>query len=379
MRYLTELVKADLEQKMVFIGGPRQVGKTTLALSFLGAKPPLKAPFPPSYVNWDFIQDKEALIRGEIPEGSLLILDEIHKYGHWRNLVKGIFDKYRGQKKILVTGSARLDYYSKGGDSLVGRYHYYRLHPFSLGEFDNGYTQSSFEQLFEFSGFPEPLFAKSKRIHRRWQIDRLRKVIAEDLASLERVNEVSHLEVLISALPKRVGSPLSLNALREDLNVSHESIKRWLGILENLYVGFSIMPYGSDKIRAVKKEKKFYFWDWTQCKDNGSRFENLVACQLLKFCHLRQDWDGIEMELRYIRDRSGKEVDFVVLEDGIPLFAVECKWKKDQLDPNIKYFSERLPEIPIFYQVNSGTKEFGHGPRIKVCPFPVFCKQNNMP
>ena len=379
MRYLAELVKKDLEHKMVFIGGPRQVGKTTLALSFLGAKPPLKAPFPPTYINWDFVQDKEALVRGEVPDGDLLILDEIHKYGHWRNLVKGIFDKYRGEKKILVTGSARLDYYAKGGDSLLGRYHYYRLHPFSLAELDESYSKDSFEQLLEFSGFPEPLFSKSKRIHRRWQTDRLRKVVVEDLVSLERINEISHLEVLVSALPKRVGSPLSLNALREDLSVSHESIKRWLGILENLYVGFSVLPYGSDKIRAVKKEKKFYLWDWTQCDDEGSRFENLVACQLLKFCHLRQDWEGYNMELRYIRDRSGKEIDFVVIEDSKPLFAVECKWKKDRLDPNIKYFSERLPEIPIFYQVYSGVKEFSHGPKIEVCPFPKFCQKTQMP
>jgi hypothetical protein len=130
-RYLKKPVSDDLKSKMVFVGGPRQVGKTTFALTFL-SEPSEKHP---AYLSWDDVSVKAGLLKGELPGGQkTVILDEIHKYARWRSLVKGFYDKNKSEMSFIVTGSARLDYYQKGGDSLQGRYHYYRLHPFSMAE-----------------------------------------------------------------------------------------------------------------------------------------------------------------------------------------------------------------------------------------------------
>lgn len=365
-------IRKDLEQKMVFIAGPRQVGKTTLALNLLGSETNEH----PAYLNWDFPEVKDPLLRGELPaDQKLIVLDEIHKYHDWRNLVKGIYDKYKSSRQFLVTGSARLDYYRRGGDSLQGRYHLYRMHPISLREgFDNP-NKKDVEHLLKFGGFPEPFFKGEEIFWRRWQLERQKLVLQEDMISLEKVREISKIELLHFLLTERVGSPLSVNSLREDLSVAHETIEHWLQILENLFLIFRISPFNASKIRSVKKEKKLYFWDWSLCKDEGARFENLVASQLLKYCHLREDTLGFRMELGYIRDTDKREIDFVVLEENKPKFAVECKLGQKQISPHIKYFSERM-DIPKFYQVHLGEEYFENITyRTTVIPFLKFTEQ----
>jgi predicted AAA+ superfamily ATPase len=360
---------------MVFIGGPRQVGKTTLALSLLGQG---TEPDHPAYLNWDAPGIAASLRQGKLPSDQpLVILDEIHKYKNWRNLVKGLYDTQKTKRRFLVTGSARLDYYRKGGDSLVNRYRYFRLHPFSLREYDPAGSEKSLQNLLQFGGFPEPLFSKDPKELRIWQRDRLSRVIRDDLRDLENVKEVSLLEALVELLPSKVGSPLSIQGLREDLEVDHKTVSRWIGILENLYVCFRIAPYGSPKIRAVKKEQKLYLWDWSVIGDEGIRFENLVAAQLLKYCHLLEDTEGFRMELRYIRDTDKREVDFVVLQDSKPLFAVEVKLSDTKLAPALRYFAERTL-IPHFFQVHTGVADYEqHG--IRVLPFSRFCEIWQMP
>ncbi len=362
----------DLEHKMVFVAGPRQVGKTTFALQMLGAE----SNEHPAYLNWDFPPVKEPLLRGELPAGQkLIVLDEIHKYHDWRNLVKGIFDKYRSSRQFLVTGSARLDYYRRGGDSLQGRYHLYRLHPINLRDVYTNPNKSDVENLLKFGGFPEPFFKGEEIFWRRWQLERQKLVLQEDMISLEKVREVSKIELLHFLLAERVGSPLSVNSLREDLSVAHETIEHWLQILENLYLIYRISSFSSSKIRAVKKEKKLYFWDWSLCKDSGARFENLVGSQLLKYCNFREDTLGYKMDLCYIRDTDKREIDFVVVEDGKPKFAVECKLGEKQVSPHIKYFSLRM-DIPKFYQVNMGDSDFENiDYRVRVLPFWKFTEE----
>lgn len=374
-RYLTAFVAAALEKKMAFIGGPRQVGKTTLALDLLGPKATEKHP---AYFNFDNPLSAARLKRADLPpDEPLLIIDEIHKYAKWRGLVKGIFDTEKSTRKIIVTGSARLDYYRKGGDSLLGRYRYFRLHPFSLLELNENPSSKDLQKLLKFSGFPESLFGNNEAEHRIWQRDRLHHVVQQDLRDLEHVREVSLVEDLVSLLPSKVGSPLSVQSLREDIGVDHKTVERWIQILENLYVCFRVPPFGSKKIRAVKKERKLYLWDWSAVPGEGERFENLVASQLLKYCHLVEDTEGHAMELRFLRDTDKREVDFVVLKDGVPLFAVECQTGERAISPAIKYFEERLA-IPTFYQVHMGSKSFQTG-RVRVLPFIEFCKQTKMP
>ena len=357
-RYLEPWIKADLEAKMVFLGGPRQVGKTTLAKAILASR---KLTEKDAYRNWDVLSDRREILQERLPpEPSLLVLDEIHKFARWRSLVKGFFDKYSPARTILVTGSARLDHFRKGGDSLQGRYHYFRLHPLSAPELLNiSKDQFNLENLLKFGGFPEPYFSASERDWRRWKLERQARILQEDLRELERVHEISKIELLIDALPSRVGSPLSIKSLQEDLAVAHSTVSRWLDILENLYVSFRILPFGSPKIRAVKKEQKLYFWDWSLVEDPGARFENFVASHLLKYCHFVQDTQGHKMELRYIRDTDKREVDFVVIRDKKPMFAVEAKLSDTTLSPHLRYFSERTP-VPKFYQTHLGTASYGN-------------------
>lgn len=374
-RYLSSHIQSALNKKMVFIGGPRQVGKTTLSLAFISPSTVKNK----SYLNWDDALDKSLILKNQLPlQEKILIFDEIHKYRKWRNLLKGLYDKHKEDHRFIVTGSAKLDYFRKGGDSLLGRYRYFRLHPFSILEYKNKPSKKDLETLLQFGGFPEPLFSKDKNEHRIWQKDRMQKVVYEDLNDLENVKDTSLLLLLAELLPSKVGSPLSLKSLEEDLQVSQPTIKRWLEILAHLYYCFFIPPYGSKKIRAVKKLQKYYLWDWTQVDVMGFRFENLVASQLLKFCHYIEDTEGYNMELRYLRDTDGREIDFVVLKNKKPIFAVECKTGEKKLSPHIHYFKERT-DIPAFYQVHLGTQDYGTSSHGRVLPFIQFCKELKMP
>lgn len=370
-RYIQPAVVEDLQKKMVFIGGPRQVGKTTVALNILGGDEQH-----PAYLNWDFVDDKRILLQGGLPpDQPLIILDEIHKYKQWRNFIKGLYDKKKSSTSFLITGSARLDYYRRGGDSLQGRYHYYRLHPLSLYEINHDPSSADLQALLIFGGFPEPFFLQSERGWKRWQRERISRVIHEDLVSLEQVKEVGQLDLLAVLLQDKVASLLSINSLRQDLSASHEAVDRWVRILENLYYCFRIRPFAAKKIKSLKKDRKLYLWDWSICRDKGSRFENLVASNLLKYCHYYEDTHGDEMELCFLRDSQKREVDFVVVRDNKPVFGVECKSGERSIGKHLRYFSKRT-EIPYFYQVHLGNSDYEIGElRTRVMPFTRFATE----
>ena len=373
-RYLKKIVEEDLKERMVFIGGPRQVGKTTFALTFLSDCTEKH----PAYLNWDHLPTRRALLRGELPPSQkTLVLDEIHKFARWRNLIKGFYDTSKSERSFIVTGSARLDYYSKSGDSLQGRYNYFRLHPFSLNEISSDPDIDEFNHLLRFGGFPEPCIKGQERFWRRWQRDKIHRIIYEDIRDLENVKEISLLELLALDLPNRIGSPLSIKKLKELLEVSHETAERWIKIFERMYYCFRVPPYGPPKVRAVKKEQKLYLWDWSAVPNPGPRFENFMASQLLKYCHFREDTEGYKMELRFLRDTDKREVDFVVLEDGKPLFAVECKTGDKNISPAVYYFNERT-DIPVFYQVHQGIRDYEKD-GIRVMPIYTFCKELRLP
>jgi uncharacterized protein len=371
-RYLHDAIDADLDEKMVFVSGPRQVGKTTLALSLVGAADARH----PAYLSWDDVRARPRIRKGEMPSGEpRVILDEIHKYARWRGLVKGLYDTRPAGQTFLVTGSARLDVYRRGGDSLQGRFHPYRLHPLSLPEVGGG--RDALDALIRFGGFPEPFFAASDRHARRWRRERVDRVLRDDLRDLERVREISLVEVLVDALPPRVGSPLSVRSLREDLEVAHDTAERWITILENLFVCFRIAPFGAPRIRAVKKERKLYLWDWSMVDEPGARFENLVASHLLKLCHFLEDTEGHRMELRFLRDTDAREVDFVVLRDRKPVFAVEARSGEGTISPAIRYFRERT-KIERWFQVHLGTKDvLVDG--VRLLPFARLCEELEIP
>jgi predicted AAA+ superfamily ATPase len=352
-RYLESAVVEDLSRKMVFLAGPRQSGKTTLAKRLLRS---FSRDISTSYLNWDATEDREKILRNLFPAGQgILVLDEIHKYSRWRQTVKGLYDKRGDHLRIMVTGSARLDHYRYGGDSLQGRYHFHRLHPLSFAEI-NGSTSVDLEDLLTYSGFPEPFLSASERQAKRWSREYRSRLVMEELQDLEKVKDIALVQQLVLRLPDLVGSPLSINSLREELQVAHQTVSRWLQILENLYMIFRLYPFGSPLIRAVKKEAKHYHMDWTVVKDPGARFENLVACHLLKWCHFLQDTEGRNMELRYFRDIDLREVDFVLMEDGVPLQFIECKTSRKRRGRSLKYLKKRFPDTESI-QIDRGDGE----------------------
>jgi hypothetical protein len=369
-RYLEPVVRADLEGKMVLLGGPRQVGKTTLARRVL------RSWESGVYLSWDNREDRGEIRAARWPGGSaLVVLDELHKWRGWKSWLKGEFDKHRERLRLLVTGSARLDLYRRGGDSLQGRYHHHRLHPFSYAEaaprrvpsvaspgheldLPSGGDQDLVESLLQYGGFPEPFLAGSPRTLRRWQKERLDRFFREDVRDLEPVRDLSTFQLLADLLPDRVGSLLSLNALREDLEVSHRAVTHWMDVLETMYHVFRLRPFAGHRSRLLGKMPKAYLWDSSLVPTRAARFENLVASHLLKLCHFLEDTEGHPTELRYLRDREGREIDFLVMAGRKPWFLVEAKVSETRVDPAVVLFKERLG-VPWAYQVTlEGGRDF---------------------
>ena len=344
---------------MVFVAGPRQVGKTTLALDLPDARD--------GYMNWDVDEDRERILRRELPPANLWTFDEIHKYRGWRNLLKGLYDGRRDGQRILVTGSGRLELFGFGGDSLQGRYHLLRLHPFSVAE-SGVTTEAELNQLLHLGGFPEPFLAGSEVEGRRWSRQYRTRLLEEDVAALTNIRDLGRLEETMLRLPDLVGSPLSVNALREDLQVAHRTVASWLDTLERLYAIFRLPPFGAPRIRAVKQERKHYHFDWSLVTDPGARFENMVACHLLKWVHYQQDTQGRDLELRYFRDVDRREVDLVVVEGREPILLVECKLRDRDIDRGLRYLKTRFPAAQAHQIALTGQRNYVTPDGIRVLP-----------
>lgn len=372
MRYLSETLATLAESKVVLLSGARQVGKTTLAESWRGARDGL-------YLNWDVPEHRERILQKNFISSlhtPCLVLDEIHKYPRWKSLVKGLFDATRGALPTVVTGSARLDVFQRGGDSLLGRYELLRLHPFSVGEAISPFVKppraswlnvqpapgahDTWLRLERRSGFPEPFTRDHSLQHRRWSTRRRDLLVREDLRELSQIRALALVEQLVLLLPERVGSPLSINALREDLQVAHDTVKQWLDILERLYVAFRISPYSARMTRAVRKEQKLYLWDYSAIDDDGARFENAVASHLLKSVHAWTDLGYGEYDLRYFRDRDGNEVDFVLTDRRRPVALFECKLRDTAPSASLVRLGEKLG-IPSIQLVRDPVKPVTRG------------------
>ena len=302
------------------------------------------------------------------------IFDEVHKYRQWRNYLKGLYDGRQEDQRILVTGSGRLDLYRFAGDSLQGRYHLLRLHPFSVAELGVR-TPTGLTDMLELGGFPEPWISGSRTEARRWSREYGARLVHDEVTTLERIQNLGQLELMMLSLPERVGSPLSVNALREDLQVSHKTASSWLGALERLYAIFRLPPFGAPRLRAVKKGHKHYHFDWTVVPEDGPRFENLTACHLLKWVHHQQDTEGLDIDLRYFRDRDGREVDFVIERRGIPSLLVECKWSDSNPDRGIRYLKARFPKAEAWQISATGVKDYVTPEGIRVAPALVLLSE----
>jgi predicted AAA+ superfamily ATPase len=331
VRYLAAAVMRDAlaDGKMAFISGPRQAGKTTMGRSLLSS--------PQNEYNWDVAAFRRRWVRDPLEsvssrgEGPIL-LDEIHKDRRWKSRLKGLYDLHGGEIPVLVTGSARLDFYRRSGDSLMGRYLPYRLHPFSVGIFGNRTPVFPFADMLRLGTFPEPLLGGHANKARRWSRIRLERLVYEDMRDLRHVHDIQALRVLVDMLPERVGGLLSVNSLKEDVGIAYATVRDWMEILEVLYYVILIKPYAGKIRRTLRAEPKLYLYDILQVPRPGPALENLAALHLLKACHFWTDLAYGEFELRYLRTKEKEEVDFVVTRDRRPWMLVECK--SGRTEPN---------------------------------------------
>lgn len=384
-RYLTQSITDDAlaAGKMAFIAGPRQVGKTTLARVLVA-----------DTRNY-FLHDDEAFRRAWAKSptaaiagrgGGPIVLDEIHKDRAWKRKLKGLYDQPGSRLPIIVTGSARMGYYRKGGDSLLGRYLPYQLHPFSVGERASpprpdavlgDYAEATYpwSDLLRLGGFPEPLIGGRVNLAQRWSRLRLDRLVFEDSRDIRQIGDLRALATLVELLPERVGSLLSVNALHQDVGKAYATVRAWVELLDILYFSFTVRPYAHRLRRVVKAEPKLYLYDILRIPERelGKRRENLAALHLLKACHYWTDTAQGEFELRFVRDKDGREIDFLVLRDKAPWMAIECKSGATDPARNLVHFSELL-RVPHRIQLVSeeGHDRFFAAAKVRVINYERF-------
>jgi predicted AAA+ superfamily ATPase len=342
-------------RQMAFVTGPRQVGKTTTCRAQAS-----------SYLNWDNLDHRRVLLAGPAAIADYLrlselrgraatcTLDELHKYRRWRTLLKGFFDTYGERVRCIVTGSSHLDVFRRAGESLMGRYFHYRMHPLSIGELlrqdlpqtevrdPKRLSEAKFAALWDHGGYPEPFLKRDRRFSTRWHGLRAQQMLREDVRDLTRVHELAQIEQLGLLLSERSGQSLVLSNVANDVQVSVDTARRWVGALCALHWGFLVRPWWRSVSKALRKEPKWYLHDWSACEDSGSRAETFVACHLLKAVEGWQDLGLGTFELRYLRDKMKREVDFVVVRDRKPWFLVEVKLSDRALSPALAHFQRQV-------------------------------------
>lgn len=326
----------DLRSKLVLLSGPRQSGKSWLARH-------LASRFAhPVYLNWDNPQDRALLERQAWPGSTdLLILDEIHKRPDWKSFVKGVWDTRPEHRSMIVTGSARLEAYRQAGDSLAGRCFHHRLFPITPREAAGAGEARGLEHHLTRGGFPEPFLASDTTDAARWRRQYLDGLIREDVLSLETILRLREMNLLVELLRDRVASPLSYQGIGEDLGISPNTVRRYVDLLEALYIVFRIHPHHRLIARSLLQQPKLYFLDTGLVRGAGAALENLVAVSLARELALAEDADGVRRELRYLRTKEGREVDFLIVREGAPELMVEVKAADDTLAAGIAWFQQR--------------------------------------
>lgn len=351
-------------RQMALVSGPRQVGKTTTCRSLSD-----------EYLNWDNADDRRLLLRGPASlvqalhvdilraKPPVATLDELHKYTKWKGLLKGFFDSYGDRVRLIITGSSRIEIFRRGGDSLMGRYFLYRMHPWSVGESlrtelpkKEGHASeevrpSDWEALWEHGGFPEPFLRRDTRFTRRWRSLRYEQLSREDLREVARVADLGTLETLMQILAEHSSHQLIYSNLAREIQVSVDTVKRWIDLLARLHYGFLVRPWFRNVAKSLRKEPKWFLRDWSGVRDEGARAETLVTCHLLKAVEGWTDLGFGDFELRYLRDKQKREVDFLVVKDRKPWFLVEVKMSDKTLSPWLGYFQTQTDAQHAFQVV----------------------------
>ncbi len=370
-RLYTKIVEDHFSNnsQMLFLAGPRQVGKTTIAKEILSR-------YGGFYLNWDNPEDRLTFLStnkkiiDKLPSRTLekakplIIFDEIHKYKDWKNRLKGFYDEVGKECNILVTGSATLDLYHKGGDSLMGRYFPYSIHPMSVNEIlrpgsekslmeaPQEISEEAYKNLFEFGGFPDPYIKASQTFARQWKRTRHKQLLREDIRDLGSIQDADQLELLVLLLKGQIGSQINYTNLANKIRVTDMTIRRWIELLKTTYYCYFLRPWSTNVPRSILKDPKVYLWDWSDIEDPGARFENFIASHLYKSIAYWNDSGKGDFGLFYVRDKAQREVDFLVTQNNKPWILVEAKISPQSLSPSLKYFEKEIKPSHVFQVVH---------------------------
>ncbi|NNF05555.1 MAG: ATP-binding protein, partial [Candidatus Eisenbacteria bacterium] len=294
----------------------------------------------------------------------IAVLDELHKFPQWKQFLKGFFDTYADEVRTIVTGSGHMDVFRRGGDSLMGRYFLYRMHPFSIGEVacrdlpnpetivrpPRAIPDEDFDALWRHGGYPEPFLKRDPQFSLRWQSLRHEQIVREDIRDLTQITQLDQIEAAVRLLANRSSHRLVYSNLAKEIRVSVDTAKRWVIALRDLHFGFEVRPWFKNVARSLRKEPKWYLRDWASIDDPGDRAETFVACHLLKAVQGWTDMGLGQFELAYLRDKEQREVDLLVVRDGAPWFLVEVKHRDESLSKSLRNFQEQI-KAPFAFQV----------------------------
>ena len=350
-----QAILRDLAKKMVLLAGPRQAGKTTLAKTLA------KEFESHTYLTYDRPEDRKMMLdESWISSTELLILDEIHKMPKWKNFLKGVYDTKPSHQKILVTGSARLEIFSQVGDSLAGRYFLHRLFPLSPAECDKVGVRYTLDHFLERGGFPEPFLAENTVDANRWRLQYVDSLLRIDVLDFENIQNINAIRLVFDLLREKVGSPISYASIAEDVAISPNTVKKYIQILEALYIIFRVTPFSHNIARSLLKEPKIYFFDTGLVKGNdGIKFENFVATCLLKHVHAKIDYKAEDYALRYLQTKERKEVDFALIHDNRIEKMIEVKHANHTISSGLLYFHEKynIPAVQIVKELKREKSE----------------------
>lgn len=378
---LWEQLSAD--KPLVMLAGPRQAGKTTFARDIVA-----KDFSDVIYFNWDLAKDKKRLISDPIffskePRSSessrpLVILDEIHKYRDWKNYLKGLYDQFSAEYQFFVTGSGRLEFSRKAGDSLAGRFLKFHIFPLTLAElsgrrktlsafldnplegFDDtqaGTTKEVFDSLWELSGFPEPFTKGKKTFWSTWSASYGQQIVRDDLRTVADIRNLDNIETLFALVPGKVASPLSMNNLAEDIQVAFDTVKNWLLLFDAFYLTFRLSPWTMKISRSILKEKKIYLFNFPAIDDAAARFENLAALEFLRAVETWNDHGWGKFSLHYLRNTDKQEVDFLIANNNKPFLLAETKLSDDTPAASLLSFQSFLNIPAVVLVKKEGIKK----------------------
>ena len=340
-RYLEKYLRKDLKEKILILTGPRQSGKTMLSKNLYASSVDY------DYFNYFDVKDRFTLEKKEWNRDcKYLVFDELHIKKHWKRWLKALYETTELNPGIIVTGSARLETYRRSGDSLAGCFFSFRLHPLDLKEIHQmnkkANPEHTLSRLLEVGGFPEPYFKGTKQFYNRWQKTHTEAILKEDMLELDKYRRISQMETLLELLKSCVGQTVQYERFSKILQCDGKTVKRMLDLLEGFYFIFKVSPYYKNISKSIRKQPKYYFYDIAQVQDKGARFENLIACALLKNNHFKEDCYGETRKLYYLRNKDKKEIDFLLTKNNTPFQMIEAKWKNDKLSPHFDLFARDM-------------------------------------